>query len=216
VPHPEGPEPRALLASSKGGRSPSLKRTPAPNPSPRRPRTVMTPRASPVGCCTEQLRGSPFPDRTPWERQAGLLRQQLQRETSAQQARQGSCGGPAAPTPLSRSLPIPTLVRTQGKVCLKEKTKQMKNREPSKPNPRDWQRGAGRSTPLALGDVVGTRGHQPRLRDVPLPRWPVHVPHDALHHPLDALAHPFAVETAGVRGGQLGRPAPGARAPLTP
>lgn len=34
---------------AKGARSPSLKRTPAPNPSPRRARTVMTPRASPMG-----------------------------------------------------------------------------------------------------------------------------------------------------------------------
>lgn len=63
---------------------------------------------------------------------------------------------------------------------------------------------------------MGISGHQPCLRDVPLPRRPVHIPHDALHHPLDALANPFAVETAGVRWGRLWPPSPRRGEPHSP
>lgn len=64
----------------------------------------------------------------------------------------------------------------------------------SQPHPR-MAAGTGRS-PAA--------GHWLRLRDVPVPRRPAHIPHDALHHPLNALAHAVTVETSGMRRGRPG------------
>lgn len=58
-------------------------------------------------------------------------------------------------------------------------------------------------------------GHGLRLRDIPAPRRPAHVPHHALHHPLNALAHAVAVETSGMRGGRPGA-RPQGRPALTP
>lgn len=87
MPCSEGPEPRALLPSSKGGQVSLFQEDTSPHPISRaredRDRTIRIPTAASVGSCTGQHQGSLFPDRTPRERQAGLPGQQLQRETSS-------------------------------------------------------------------------------------------------------------------------------------
>lgn len=107
------------------------------------------------------------------------------------------CSGHVNAEPPPGPLP-PTFCRSfwvQRKVCVQKK---------AKPHPR-MVAGTGRN-PAA--------GHWLRLRDVPVPWRPAHIPQDALHHPLNALAHAVAVETSSMRGGRPGA-RPQARPSLT-
>lgn len=86
----------------KWARFPSLKRTPAPNPSPGPEGTEAEDSHDPNsllcgGGYTEQLRESPFPDWTPGKSRWGCW------GTHPQQSRQGSRGGPAALIPRQKS-----------------------------------------------------------------------------------------------------------------
>lgn len=115
-------------------------------------------------------------------------------------------GVPSCPTPLGRSLWMYNF--PDRRVCLTENTEQMKEAKgKANPTPAPWHRSPrwGASSLSTCRRAIPGRA-QVSLRDVPLPWWPVDVPHDALHHPLDALAHSFARE-GGAGLGQAVSPA---------